>query len=222
MSIKAVLFDLDGTLLPMDLNVFVKRYFGLLAENMAQYGYNPKQLIDAVWAGIGVMTNNNGTKTNEQVFWDKFAEIFGEQVREDLPRFQNFYENYFDNAKDSCGFNDIANKVVTTLKNKNYKLCLATSPIFPATATYKRINWAGLNSKDFELVTTYENSSYSKPNIEYYLQILNKLGVDASDCLMVGNDVNEDMVAIKLGIKVYLVTDCLINKNNEDINKYNR
>ena len=34
MSIKAILFDLDGTLLPMDQNVFTKDYFGRLAAWM--------------------------------------------------------------------------------------------------------------------------------------------------------------------------------------------
>ena len=35
MNIKAVLFDLDGTLLPMDQDIFVKSYFGLLAKKLS-------------------------------------------------------------------------------------------------------------------------------------------------------------------------------------------
>jgi hypothetical protein len=37
---------------------------------------------------------------------------------------------------------------------------------------------------------------------------------------MVGNDVTEDMVAKTLGMEVFLVTDCLINKENQDISQY--
>ena len=37
---------------------------------------------------------------------------------------------------------------------------------------------------------------------------------------MVGNDVTEDMVAESLGMKVFLLTDCLINKKDKDINCY--
>ena len=37
---------------------------------------------------------------------------------------------------------------------------------------------------------------------------------------MVGNDVDEDMIAEKLGMKVFLLTDCLLNKNGKDISGY--
>ena len=37
---------------------------------------------------------------------------------------------------------------------------------------------------------------------------------------MVGNDVGDDMVAQELGMKVFLLTDCLINKHNVDISVY--
>ena len=43
MSIKMILFDLDGTLLPMDQNHFVKTYFGALAKKLAPLGYDPEK-----------------------------------------------------------------------------------------------------------------------------------------------------------------------------------
>lgn len=99
-------------------------------------------------------------------------------------------------------------------------MVLATNPIFPAVATRKRVVWAGLSVNDFELVTTYENSHSCKPNPAYYREILQKIGVSSEACLMVGNDVTEDMVAKTLGMKVFLLTDCLINKDNLDISRY--
>ena len=101
-----------------------------------------------------------------------------------------------------------------------YKTVLATNPIFPAVATESRMRWAGLEPSDFEYYTTYENSHYGKPNLKYYEEVLEKIGAKAEECLMVGNDVTEDMVVTKLGMKVFLLTDCIINKQNEDINKY--
>ena len=97
---------------------------------------------------------------------------------------------------------------------------LATNPIFPAAATESRIEWAGLDKNDFLLYTTYENSHYCKPNPKYYEEILERLHMNAEECLMVGNDVNEDMVAETLGMKVFLLTDCLLNKDNKDISAY--
>ena len=73
MSIKTVLFDLDGTLLPMDQDRFVKTYFQLLAVKLAPHGYDPKQLVDAVWAGTAAMVKNNGHQSNEAAFWEKFT-----------------------------------------------------------------------------------------------------------------------------------------------------
>ena len=66
---KAVLFDLDGTLLPMDQDVFNKAYFGALSKKLAPRGYEPKSFIDSVWAGVIAMLRNDGKNTNEQVFW---------------------------------------------------------------------------------------------------------------------------------------------------------
>ncbi len=74
--------------------------------------------------------------------------------------------------------------------------------------------------EDFEFITTYENISFCKPNPDYYREILKRAGLNAGNCLMVGNDVGEDMVAADLGMKVFLLTDCLINKSGTDIEQY--
>ena len=97
---------------------------------------------------------------------------------------------------------------------------LATNPIFPSIATESRIRWAGLEPEDFELYTTYENTGYCKPNPDYYRDILNKLKLQPEDCLMVGNDVTEDMIAASVGMDVFLLTDCMINKEQKDISVY--
>ena len=83
-----------------------------------------------------------------------------------------------------------------------------------------RIRWAGLEPEDFELYTTYENIGYCKPNPDYYREILRRIGLAPEECMMVGNDVGEDMIAETLGMRVFLLTDCLINKTGEDIGKY--
>ncbi len=220
MPITTVLFDLDGTLLPMDQDVFVKTYFGLLAKRLAPLGYEPTQLVKAIWAGTSAMIKNTGEKTNEEVFWDDFASRYGDEARKHLPEFEAFYREDFDKVKEVCGFNLQARKVIDFLKQKGIRIALATNPIFPAIATQKRISWAGLAPEDFELYTTYENSNYCKPNLEYYKDILKKLGVDPKECLMVGNDVGDDMVAQKLGMQVFLLTDCLINKTDTDVSEY--
>lgn len=220
MSIKVVLFDLDGTLLPMDQEVFTKTYFKGLAAKLAPYGYEPEMLIKAIWSGVMAMVKNNGEKNNEAVFWDSFCGIYGEKVFEDISHFDDYYKNDFQNVQSVCGFNPKSAETVRALKNAGMRVVLATNPLFPAIATESRIRWAGLKPEDFELYTTYESSCFCKPNPEYYREILMRIGVLPEECLMVGNDVSEDMVAQKIGMKVFLLTDCLINKNNEDISVY--
>ena len=220
-KIKAVLFDLDGTLLPMDQDEFTKGYFKLLIKKLLPYGYEPESLINAIWHGTGAMVKNNGSKTNEEAFWKDFAEIYGEQKAEaDRPLFEEFYNIDFKSARDTCGYTPNSDEAVRILKEKGIRLILATNPIFPKTATETRMEWAGINKDDFELYTTYENISFCKPNLEYYKEILRCTGLEPEECLMIGNDVGEDMVAQNIGMNVFLLTDCIINKSEEDINKY--
>ncbi|MBQ2720385.1 MAG: HAD family hydrolase, partial [Clostridia bacterium] len=119
-----------------------------------------------------------------------------------------------------CGFAPNAKKIVDGLCERGFEVVLATNPIFPPVATLSRISWAGLSAESFSLITNYSNSSYCKPNPKYYREILSKIGKAPEECLMVGNDVEEDMVAQSLGMKVFLLTDCIINKKDRDISVY--
>lgn len=220
--IKTILFDLDGTLLPMDQDAFTKDYFKRLSAKLIPLGYEPKALVDAIWAGTAAMIKNNGSRTNETAFWDCFFQIYGEESRKDIPAFDAYYRNEFQKVASVCGCNPEAKRTVDHLKEMGYRLSLATNPIFPAVATESRIRWAGLDPSDFEHYTSYENSVHCKPNPDYYRDILNHLNCPAEECLMVGNDVTEDMVAESLGMNVFLLTDCLINKEGKDITKYPR
>lgn len=220
MRITTVLFDLDGTLLPMDQDVFVKEYFGRIAGKLAPQGYDPKKLVDTIWRGTGAMVKNDGSMSNEEAFWKVAVAVYGDQIVSDKRFFDEFYEEEFDKIKAVCGCHLAAAQIVHSLKEKGLRVALATNPIFPARATQWRIQWAGLAPGDFELYTTYENSRYCKPNLDYYRDILTELNVKAEECLMVGNDVGEDMVARELGMQVFLLTDCLINKSDADVNDY--
>ncbi len=220
MSIKAVLFDLDGTLLPMDQAVFIKAYFGGLTRRLAPHGYDPQQIVDAIWRGTAAMVKNTGEETNEKVFWNTFVDIFGEKILESYPVFEAFYEEDFPKVQSSCGFDARAKTVIKTVKDKGFRTALATNPLFPSVATENRIRWAGLEPSDFEFYTTYENSCHCKPNLDYYRDVLERIGLDPEECMMVGNDVGEDMIARALGMRVFLLTDCLINQDGVDISAY--
>ena len=220
MPIRYVLFDLDGTLLPMDQEVFLKAYFGGLAKKLVPLGYDGETLFKAIWAGTGAMIKNDGSALNETLFWNTMHSVYGDKIRDAIPYFEEFYQQDFDKVQQVCGFNPKAAETVRSLKQQGYTVALATQPAFPAAATERRIRWAGLEPSDFAVYTTFENSRYCKPKEEYYLDVAQSIGADPRECLMVGNDISDDMPAAKVGMQVFLLTDCLIAKEGEDPSAY--
>ena len=215
---ETILFDLDGTLLGMDEEKFTKLYLGLLAKEF-ETKLNPQKLVKAVWDGVGAMVVNDGSKKNADVFWDVLNKEFGQDLKPMWPEFEQFYEHKFDEAESSCCKNVDAVNLINKLKD-SHRLILATNPIFPEIAVKKRLGWAGIDPNVFEYITTYENSSFCKPDPRYYEEILKKRNLSADECIMIGNDANEDMAAMEAGIPTILVTDCLINRKNKDLNQY--
>jgi FMN phosphatase YigB (HAD superfamily) len=217
--IHAYFFDLDGTLLPLDEDHFIELYMKLIGQKFAALGFEPKQMIDRLWAGTKAMVMNDGSATNEKVFWDIFhPETEG---REDLKEaLVGFYNHEFQHVMDSVSQSPYAKKIIQWLKANEKEIFLLTNPIFPFVATKNRIRWAGLHEDDFKHITTYENAHYAKPNIKYYQEILKQFDLAPDQVMMVGNDVDEDMIVETLGMDTYLITDCIKNKNNQDIQSF--
>lgn len=220
MSITTVLFDLDGTLLPMDQDVFAKAYFNGLCQAAYPHGYEPMSLSATIWAGTAAMVKNDGRMCNQDAFWEQFAKTYGAEALSDMSMFDAFYENEFQQIQKLCGCQAQAAELIRWLKDSGIRVILATNPLFPSVATESRIRWVGLDPNDFEYISTFENSRFCKPNPEYYREIIAKCNLIPANCLMVGNDVDEDMITTRLGMNAFLVTDCLINKNNQDIRQY--
>ena len=217
-KITAVLFDLDGTLLPMDENVFVKTYFGELAKKGAEHGCtDSEKLVSAVWKGTAAMVKNDGRVKNDARFWQVFTQEMNEEENRLRPVFDRFYAEEFHRVKDVVGTNPLAKQVIHGLKSRGIDVILATNPLFPKVAVETRLSWLGLTLADFLEVTSYEDYSYCKPNPDYFREILSRTGKRPEECLMVGNDAEEDLAAEELGMPVFLVTDCLINEKNKDI-----
>lgn len=220
MKYKAILFDLDGTLLPQDPDLLLKIYFKELTNKMSAFGYQPQQLLSTMWKGVAAMQNNDGTQTNEKRFWDVFSSVFGPKSLEDMPKFEEFYSVEYGAARAACSVNPMAAQMISRLKQTDARLAVATAPLFPEVALRSRVLWSGCNPDDFDLITTYENSHFAKPNPLYYTEIAQKMDVSPSECLMVGNDTGDDLPAEQAGMDVFLLTDCLINDRNIDVSSY--
>ena len=216
MSIKHILFDLDGTLLPMDQDEFVKFYMPLLAKSYIEAGVqvDPKEFIGAVWKGYEAMVKNDGSRTNREAFWSYTEALMPISPEESEKLALRFYDGDFNQAVRATSPSPFSDQIVKAAKKRGLHAYLATNPVFPRCATMNRIRWAGMDAEDFELITTYEDQCYCKPNVEYFRTILDDLKLDPAECLMVGNDVEEDLVIRELGVKTYLVTDTMENKKD--------
>lgn len=207
---KAVFFDLDGTLLPLDVEMFIHLYYGAIHDCGIMRSISPTNGRKIFEKGVYAMIDNDGRASNSDVFFatiDRFSGIGRQRL---LELMNGFYSGDYHSIRPSTRTEARVSEVITTLKRKGYRLILSTNPLFPAIATDLRVRWAGLSPSDFEYISYYDNSSYCKPNPEYYREILEKTGLCADECYMVGNDVKEDMCAVTLGFEGFLLTDYLI------------
>lgn len=218
--LKHIMFDLDGTLLALGFDDFVKVYMKLLGGKMASLGYDGEQSVKAVWAGTYAMLKNDGTKSNHRVFWETFDTFGLGDVKTIEGLMDVFYTQEFTGVRSVLREERNLRKMVDGLKEKGYTLSLATNPIFPLVGVKERLAWLGLTAEDFAVVTSYENSRYCKPKPGYFEDVMKTAGFTPEESMMVGNDIHDDMPAAGLGVQVYLVTDVLENANGNSVDAY--
>lgn len=218
---NTILFDLDGTVLPLDMDRFLEVYFKELGKSLCHL-CTPESLVNNIWAATRVMIENTEPRTNEEVFMEAFENLIEDNLEEYKEQFDLFYDNGFLKTKETTYENKWIKKAVNLLKDKGYTLVLATNPLFPLKAIHHRIKWSGVNADDFSYITSYENNHYCKPQLKYYEEILSAINKRPEECMMVGNDVSDDMIAGQLGIKTFLIDDCLINKRNVEFKADNK
>ncbi len=216
--LKAVLFDLDGTLLPVDTGEFMEEYLKDLAGTVHTL-LDPQLFVKALLASTSaVMDNKDPEITNADVFWGDFRRRLGDCINELEPLLERFYAERFGGlirvARPSP---QQARKSVEAALDRGLKIVLATQPIYPLSAIRQRMSWAGIEDMPWDLVTSYKDMHFCKPAPEYYLEIAGRLELHPGECIMVGNDVLDDISAAKAGMKTYLVTDYLIDKKQEDL-----
>ncbi len=216
--LKAVFFDLDGTLLPMQEEEFIKTYINLLTSKAEKIGYEKKELVSVLFQGLNAMYKNDGKVTNEELFWNIFSDHYGQEKLKDKPFFDDFYKYDFKNVKPVCKENPLARKIVDYVKLNNIKCILATNPVLPGIATFTRMKFVNLLKEDFDYITLFENTSYSKPNPNYFIELLKKLNLKNDEVIMFGNnDIEDYLCAKKVGITCYLIDNTTILHQEEHL-----
>lgn len=212
--VKTILFDLDGTLLPIDTDRFVSHYLKALAGHVGHV-VPPQTLAQQVMASTYEMIKNTDPAlTNAEVFAGDFFPKVGQSEADLMPLFDQFYREKFPALISACpGVPGLAREVVQTAVDKGYEIVLATNPLFPRMAIEERMRWVGIEDMPWGLVTVYEEMHACKPQPAYYKEVLARIGREPAECLMVGNDFEEDGVAAKVGMNVFFVTDFLIKRS---------
>jgi len=213
-----ILFDLDGTLLPMDYPTFEKTYFSGLCRSLRDV--SPENLVRGMWDGVAAMVGNDGSRTNREAFAEAFSASTGLDYGEREEEFLSYYHTEFQNCRKVCELTDLSGEIINLLQRKGYTVAIATNPLFPQIATFSRLRWLGIDPECIPLVTTFENSSTAKPNPAYFREVCRRLGVRPSDCMMIGNDAQEDGAAASVGMEVMLIRKCLIDRTGCDADRF--
>jgi len=212
-QLKAVLFDLDGTLLDVDLNQFVPKYIKLLVNSVAHL-IPPKKMVPAILKASEFVDRNDGKITNLEAFSNAFFPIEGYDKDDIQPHFDKFYEEDFKKLKKLTKKKPEARKVIQTAFDKDYRVVIATRPVLPLTSIEQRLDWAGIGDFSYDLITSIENSCATKPNLLYYELIFKYLNLSAKECIMVGDE-DKDMVCANLGSQTFLVNSPNTNMKTE-------
>lgn len=205
---RGILFDLDGTLLDIDLGSFLERYFAALARTMAPLTASEEALKDAMEAlhvATHAMMLPHAGRTNQEVFTGEFRALTGIDIEEHASVFARFYADEFPLLGDGYGPAPGAREAVETALELGLKVAIATNPIFPLAAVEHRIAWAGLDDLAVHTITTYETMHACKPLPAYFIETAERIGVVPTECLMVGDDHELDLAATATGMRTFYV-----------------
>lgn len=204
--IKAILFDLDGTLLPNDEGAFGKLYFSALTRKMTKYGYDPDRFILGMQSGAKAMILNNGEETNETVFKRAFNKVNDRDINKDEDLIIDFYNNEYKECYPALGKDIDTEECLKECRRKGLKVILASNPLFPRIAYLNRAIYNNLLEEYFDEITSYDLYHYAKPNPKYFQEILDRNNLHKEEVLFFGNDEEHDIKpAEEAGIKSYLV-----------------
>jgi len=205
-KLDAILLDLDNTLLMFNENEFFKTYNSSLYTKFTDL-LKPDELFDKMMTATHRMVRNDGQQTNLELFMDEFCRDIQLSRQEIWTRFDKFYRNDFDQFRTLVTKIPGVYEILHNIQEQGLKTVIATNPMFPDFVQRLRLDWAGLNLLDFNLITGVENSYACKPSLKYYQDICAELKLIPENCLMVGNDALNDIVAGKIGMKTMLVSD---------------
>jgi FMN phosphatase YigB (HAD superfamily) len=207
--ITTLLLDLDNTLVGNDMEEFIPTYLNRLGAYMADMVPSDLFITELLQGTRAMMENLDPAVSLERVFAETFYPSLG--LPESVVRSQigDFYTTVFPTLQTLTTYRPEAEQLVQSVLEAGIEVVIATSPLFPRTAIEERLAWAGVPAEryNYALITSYEYSHFSKPHLEYYAEILGRLGRPAHQTAMIGNDPENDIApAQSMGMSVFHVS----------------
>ena len=201
-----LLLDLDDTLLDTNLEAFVPVYFQALSQHLARYT-EPNTMLRALISGVSLMNESeDSTRTLQDIFDSDFYPSLGAPREEIADHLEEFYDDVFPELAQYTRPKPEAVPFVEWALSRGYRIAIATDPLFPRKGTYQRLRWAGFDPDNFELVSSYEHFHFTKTHPAYYAEVLGRMGWPEGPVLMVGNDIDRDLIpAQRLGLQTFYV-----------------
>ena len=210
---KAILFDLDATLIPFDQKEMSREFFA--STHDFERDNNIPGFAEAFSYAFAQCKLNHGDCVNKEVFDRCFQEKLEVDDLDSL--MDDFYTTSFTVTKKVLQYRGSEKAMLNSLRDHGKLLICATNPVFPMSATITRMDWAGICPEDFDLVTLHTESTWCKPNPQYYLEILHRFDLAPEDVVMIGNDTLDDLGALEAGIYSVLIDDFLINRSEINV-----
>ena len=212
-NIQAVFFDLDGTLIDVDMHQFIPGYLRRLTDYMRDQ-VSPTRAIQALHSAVAAMfANTDADRTLESILLevlDVELSISPQRYAECLKR---FYQNDLEALRPLVTGHPLSSQLIESSLGRGWKVVLATNPIFPRVVIDARLTWGELDGEAFHHVTAYETAHFCKPSPSFFEELLCQLQLPAEACLMVGNDTLHDLSASQVGIKTCLLTEWSIRRS---------
>lgn len=203
--VNTLLLDLDGTLCTMDKVRFMKRYMTDMAEHFKDIipvdSFAPHIMKSSAFASSHPSPNYSWG----EVFINHFAEGFGLKANGMLGRFMDFFVKDFPQYCSMVTPHPLTAKLLQITAEKGYKLACASNCLMPKIAIEERMRCCGIDPARFDFIPGMEYMHHSKPNPLFFQEIADNLGVEPGDCLVVGNDMDEDMCAADIGMKTFFI-----------------
>jgi putative hydrolase of the HAD superfamily len=205
--IRSIIFDLEGMLFSGDQVKFMRNYVGLLSPRFSQH-IPSDRFAKQLFRSIEVMIKEpKPDRTNLQTFFDDFSKATGLSYNTLWPIFEEFYAVDFPALQCMSKTNPEGKKIVEFAIQQGYMTALVSNPILPLRAVVERINWAKLSAEQFAVISSVEDFHYCKPHVGFFEEMAQRLNLDLTECLIVGNQPAEDIVVRELGLKTFLLDD---------------